>query len=436
MITNKFIKNLKQYPRHGAARGPAGYGEANLGGGGFESDMAPAPPFPGLAPSGVAGGAAVNAPGLIQELAQGMAQQIIAEQQATQTITLQGKTFTIFNAVNDIVDNQTEIVTAGLWSDNTAELTAYYTSSTQSTSQRRYYVNVYQKSTSLTGSAVQFALAYGNALGYGSSNLGSEENPASKAVYGQYKQLLLNPSETRFSIITSGSTDSIYVVNFERNRMKEKIDVGNWELPLTTIASRDSNATGSVTLTTGTYTLIDDSTISSGSVGDSGFVYNIVSGSIDSGVYNPTAPHYYGLTYPDHGVLIVDGDILDAKLAFDTNISSDSEGDNHFAMYHSISGSYANATKGFAARNQEKVTSTHYFCRIKNAEYNFSNNPSYVTGSVGLLAQSTFINNPRTYITTIGLYNSNNELLAVAKLSQPLLKSFQREALVRVKLDY
>jgi hypothetical protein len=44
---------------------------------------------------------------------------------------------------------------------------------------------------------------------------------------------------------------------------------------------------------------------------------------------------------------------------------------------------------GFLARNSEKVTSTHYFVRIKNAEYNFSNNPSYVSGSVGQIAQST-----------------------------------------------
>ena len=91
---------------------------------------------------------------------------------------------------------------------------------------------------------------------------------------------------------------------------------------------------------------------------------------------------------------------------------------------------------GFIARNSEKVTSTHYFVRVKNADYNFSNNPSYVTGSVGELAQPTFVNDPKTYITTVGLYNDNQELLAVAKLSQPLLKTFSREALIRVKLDF
>ena len=47
-----------------------------------------------------------------------------------------------------------------------------------------------------------------------------------------------------------------------------------------------------------------------------------------------------------------------------------------------------------------------------------------------------FINNPQVYITTIGLYNDTNQLLAVAKLSRPLAKDFTKEALVRVKLDF
>ena len=46
------------------------------------------------------------------------------------------------------------------------------------------------------------------------------------------------------------------------------------------------------------------------------------------------------------------------------------------------------------------------------------------------------IDNPQTYITTVGLYNTNQDLLAVAKLSQPLPKNFTKEALIKVKLDY
>ena len=232
-------------------------------------------------------------------------------------------------------------------------------------------------------------------------------------------------------------------MNFKRARLKERLDPGNFELPICAITSRAVNATGSVVVNTSKiFTLIDDSSIASATVGESGKVYNIVSGSINNGVYLPTTPVYYGLAYPDHGVLVLDGKMLDQQLGFATNVSSSSEGNNHFTLFRSISGSAlftdpeTSDPYGFLARNSEKITSTHYFVRIKNAEYNFSNNPSYVTGSVGQLAQSTFVGDPKTYVTTVGLYNDSQELLAVAKLSQPLLKSFQREALIRVKLDF
>jgi hypothetical protein len=380
----------------------------------------------------------------VQQLAQQLANQIIAEREQSQILARNGRTYTKFDPVNDIISNQTETVTAGLWSDNIASLTSFFTASSQTNAQRRYYVDVNQQNPSTDGAAVQFSLAFGHALGSGSDSQGQLNDSPSRAVYSQYKQLLLSPGDSRFTTAGSGSTDYIYVVNFKRNRLKERLDAGNFELALQQVASRAVNATGSVVLhsTSSVVTLIDDSSISSATIGDSGKVYNIVSGSINSGVYNSTAPVYYGLAYPDYGTLILDGKMLDGRLGFATNVSSSSEGNNHFVLYHSISGSalFTNpATSdayGFQARNSEKVTSTHYFVRIKNAEYNFSNNPSYVTGSVGQISQTTFIGDPKTYITTVGLYNDRQELLAVAKLSRPLLKSFQREALIRVKLDF
>ena len=378
----------------------------------------------------------------VRQLATQLANQIVAEQAQTQTLARNGRTYTKFDPANDVVANQIETVTAGMWSENLASLTTYFTASTQTTTQRRYYVDVYQDTPTADGAAVQFALAFGHALGSGSDSQGQLNDSPSKAVYSQYRQLLLSPTDTRFTTAGSGSTDYIYVVNFKRNRMKERLDAGNFEIPLVAISSRATNATGSVVTGSGIITLIDDSSISSAAVGDSGKIYNIVSGSVNSGVFNPAAPTYYGLAYPDYGTLILDGKMLDQKLGFATNTGSSSEGNNHFVLYHSISGSalFTDPTTsdpyGFIARNSEKITSTHYFVRIKNAEYNFSNNPSYVTGSVGQVAQSTFIGDPKTYITTVGLYNDSQELLAVAKLSKPLLKSFQREALIRVKLDF
>jgi len=431
MKMNQFIETLKQQSRQG------GVPRLNLTG--------TQPASSAITPRDAMAAPTTSAiTDQVRQLAQQLANQMVAEQQQTQILARNGRTYTKFDTANDIISNQTETVTAGLWSDNLASLETFFTSSTQTTSQRRYYVDTYHKATTETGSAVQFSLAFGHALGSGSDSQGQLNDSPSKAIYSQYKQLLLSPTDTRFTTAGSGSTDYIYIVNFKRNRLKERLDAGNFELPLRTISgSRPTNATGSI-ITSGSniITLIDDSSISTAAVGDSGKVYNIVSGSINSGVFNPSAPVYYGLAYPDYGTLILDGKMLDQQLRFQTNTGSSSEGNNHFALFHSISGSAtllnsaSNDPYGFLARNSEKVTSTHYFVRVKNAEYNFSNNPSYVTGSVGQVAQSTFISDPKTYITTVGLYNDSQQLLAVAKLSKPLLKSFQREALIRVKLDY
>ena len=82
------------------------------------------------------------------------------------------------------------------------------------------------------------------------------------------------------------------------------------------------------------------------------------------------------------------------------------------------------------------MASDFYFVRAQNSEFNYSSNPSFVSGSTGQLLWDTMQNNPQTFITTVGLYNDSNELCAVAKLSRPLVKDFTKELLVRVKLDY
>ena len=89
----------------------------------------------------------------------------------------------------------------------------------------------------------------------------------------------------------------------------------------------------------------------------------------------------------------------------------------------------------FKLQSAETISSRYFFTRVKNQEYNYTTNPSIIDDQ-GNLLYSTLINNPQTYITTVGLYNDNNELLGVAKLSKPLTKDFTKEALIRIKLDY
>ena len=90
----------------------------------------------------------------------------------------------------------------------------------------------------------------------------------------------------------------------------------------------------------------------------------------------------------------------------------------------------------FQLNSEETISSDYIFVRLRNSEFNYSENPSFISGSTGEVIYDTFINQPQVYVTTIGMYNDANELLAVSKLSRPLIKDFTKEALVRVKLDF
>ena len=85
--------------------------------------------------------------------------------------------------------------------------------------------------------------------------------------------------------------------------------------------------------------------------------------------------------------------------------------------------------------NTIELNSAIYFCRINHNEFNYSSNPTYVSGSK-LVVKDNVNDLPLTYITSIGLYSPDNELLAVAKLSEPIRKDPNTELTLRVRLDY
>lgn len=347
------------------------------------------------------------------------------------------RVYTAFK-VGDVVEGGVEKVTRGLWSGNVGTLTTYHTSSAQSSTQKQYYYEIFDGVSTAATSEPQFSVTYGHNAGSGS--LGQNEDSPSNAIYSQYAQILL-PNNQRVFSFNSVSTEHIYAININRARLKDRLDPGNFEL---TLAELDGDSipnnvnTGSNVHIASSPTiieLIDDSGDTQQAATQIGRVYNLVSGSILNGVHSPKT--YYGAVYPEQGVIVLNADTLNSQLAFGTVTGSNINGDNAYKLFTSISGSAVESSdNGFAARNEERVQSTYYFVRAKNGEYNFSNNPSYVTGSNGAFRQPTFSNNPKSYITTVGLYNSTQELLAVAKLSQPILKSFSNEVLVKVKLDF
>lgn len=339
-------------------------------------------------------------------------------------------------------------VTAPAWSSNQPTLTQFFTSSatvTTTISQDAFYLNVYQTASSANGAAVQFAIAYGHALGSGSqlyNPLVAGASP-SKTTYNQYKTLVYG---TAIGNTPTGSTGfnfggaatssvDIWVINVDRNRYKESLFPGTFNLWL-------SGSGGTVKLTDNS----NDSTVIS--YLDCGRVFNIVSGSngnaVNTNVTNQIAPGQtasgsYGLFLPDIGTIILNPRALQLSSVFGGISLTPDTTSNPNTPYSSVSNTLLfnaiSQSGNFQLNSQESISSNYVFVRIKNADYNYTTNPTFISGS-GDIVYSTLINSPQTYITTVGMYNTNNELLAVGKLSRPLVKDFTKEALIRVKLDW
>ena len=357
---------------------------------------------------------------------------------------------------------QTDKVVTSTWSDNTNNLQSAYTSSTQTftaaTSSAQFYLNVYHKSPDAThhsnsptdysnDAEVQFSCGYGNKLGSGSpdftNDTGSFGKSASRVVYGQYRQLIYGDENQNFTFGTH-VPDDIYVININRARYKNNLALSTLSLYLT--SSTDSGLNSVIHLT-------DDSISSNGAaiITNIGRQFNIVSGA--NGVHSGSSAVQvggsasYGLFYPDAGLILLNPDAFYSGSG-GSNVSGDGEetwpqlfpgrnpglstntDKNPERLFHAISGA-----GHFIIDSEEIITSQYYFVRAKNYEFNYTTNPSF-QDDVGNVNFTSMINNPKTYITTVGLYNDNNDLLAVAKMSQPVSKDPTKEALFRIKLDF
>lgn len=101
-----------------------------------------------------------------------------------------------------------------------------------------------------------------------------------------------------------------------------------------------------------------------------------------------------------------------------------------------FSDGFIHRIKNISFNNTTELNSTIYFCRANHNEFNYSSNPTYLTGSKVRVKADDLMMPPRSYATTVGLYSADNELLAVAKLSEPLRKDPTNELTLRVRLDY
>lgn len=348
----------------------------------------------------------------------------------------------------DIVDNKVEVVTEGIWSNGSGSLTTFFTGSTSTISGHsgsaadKYYYNIYSTSTTTgSGASVEFAVAYGHKYGSGSVQLSTSDSALlpTMATYSQYRIVLNNNFEgtaddyfTFYSSSTENgySSNDIYVINLSRSNYRQQADPGNLSLTLS-----GSN---------GVFTFIDDSGKKfSDKQGKAGAVFNIVSGALNLGTsadatiktYTASNAAGYGKFYPQSGIIILNptaiASTVGTSLTPVTSSAPATETYNHKLLYNSIKGG-----ANFTLRRTEKVHTQHFFVRAANREFNFSNNPTYVTGSDGSFIEPSFQDDPKTFVTSVGLYNDANELLAIAKTSQPIQKSFDKELLIKVKLSF
>ena len=373
--------------------------------------------------------------------------------------------FTQFTT-DDIVAGRINQVSSGLFDTGslTAAQSSFATSSVQSRTltgsnafdvrNGQYYLDVYYQNEQY------FSIAYGDYANSGSSyfdytgqTVAKVLTNETKIIYSQYKNTLLQPGDQLFSF-ASGSVNNqvdsqaIFAINFTADKFKDQIDPGQIQL----------NFSGA----NGQYSYIDDSQV----VNKTQSVYNLISGSIINGVpvpytnaNNTTAVYEgIGLFYPSNGIVILNAIKLDIKVGINNQIyqrvnypnsksNTPTNGGNggvqgYWRLWcRDLFAAMKRSTRNAAIRKSEFVPSTNYFIRVKNKEFNYSNNPTFVSDgsdgqTKGTIIYQELINNPRTYITSIGLYDSNNELLAVAKLSKPTQKSFDNELLCRVRLDF
>ena len=321
-----------------------------------------------------------------------------------------------------------DAVQSTAWSTGTPTLTEFFTSSVQEAgTSGNYYLAIYQTASGESNAAVQFDIAYGNRFGSGSEyfSSGFPSRTPSSTIYGQYRSMILEDENSNFQYGTSTNVytaDDFWALSIDRARYKEKIYPQTFNLTL-------QGPSGTVTLTSN----VNDTQIQT-FLGSSRVLQVVegTNGTATSGGGEVAGSGSYGLLFPELGTILLNPAAINETIGIDSNKSANlTNGTNQATLFGSIVDGAS-----FQLNSEETITSDYVFVRSRNAEFNYSTNPSFISGSTGEVVFNQFINNPQVYVTTVGMYNDANELVAVAKLSRPLLKDFTKESLIRVKLDF
>ena len=310
-----------------------------------------------------------------------------------------------------------------------------YTTSSLSTAQKSYYYNVQYNSKD------HFGVSYGHIGGSGSAEQSTTTEGTTKAIYKQFYNFT-EPSAAnlrdgaQFSI-DSTNTPDVYILSAERLQMKDRLNPGTWTMTLS--GSTTAGVADSLSLTD------DSKTVDALTPGSPfGEVYSIVSGSAGTKVGSTT----YGKFYPDAGLMVLSANSVSSSLP-GTSTSQTAAGGvvtagSGLSADKRVTDAADNAWKiaramelgSVTLRSEEKQYIYDYFCRAKVSEFNLSQNITFWSGSDYTIRHSDMVTNPQTYISEVGLYDNQSNLIAVGKISSAINKNFSSEAIVKVRLTY
>tara|TARA_Y100000310_G_scaffold104983_1_gene103280 strand:+ start:9822 stop:10856 length:1035 start_codon:yes stop_codon:yes gene_type:complete len=254
-------------------------------------------------------------------------------------------------------------------------------------------------------------------------------------IYNQMAQVLMGYDSTSaiklFQDEAGTTMDSVFFMNFSRLLVKDEIKKGSVSLTWMT-----GGAAPSVATPDGALLVTDSGSVTNyrvdAAAGEYGYIY-------DDGGNNA------GLVFYQAGVAVFTSSLFIASDGYgagdeDTAFGTGSE-DVQLVLQEATIGDFADGLRfrirDISFNNTTELNSTIYFCRANHSEFNYSSNPTYLSGtSSKIMVKENTLDEPVSYITTIGLYSADNELLAVAKVSEALKKTPQNELTMRVRLDY
>ena len=246
--------------------------------------------------------------------------------------------------------------------------------------------------------------------------------------YNQMAQLLvghdLTGSILRFDqdgdLTVGAKMKEVVFVNFSRLLAKDEIKKGFFQFTLGTGSSGTPNAN---TVLLADHFAQNDYRVNS-PAGEYGVLY--------TSSVNIAAGSGAGLIFYQAGIAVISASVFSAAtFSGSNNIGPALQTSSIQDVCDSLRQRWVNCS----FNNTTELNSTIYFCRLNHNEFNYSSNPTYLSESQ-IRVKQTSLDSPISYVTTIGLYSSANELLAVAKLSEPLKKDPTNEMILRCRLDF